>query len=100
MTETQARLIDQVATSLEMDSGDLVRESLSTYLALQLRRIEADIQSLKSKYAVESAAEIDARYREGTLPEEGTWEDFFKLDHLEYRRKRLLEAMSALHEYS
>ena len=97
--ESQTKLIDQVAASLEMDGDQLVRESLQHFLIAQLRRVEADSHLLKSKYSVESATEMDARYRAGTLPEEGTWEDFFKLDHLEYRRKKLLQAMSALHEH-
>ncbi|MBI4670201.1 MAG: hypothetical protein HY741_00845 [Chloroflexi bacterium] len=98
MTQVQAKIIDQVAERLEIDSDELVRSSLENYLRAQLRRVEADMESLRQKYAVQSAKEMDARYSEGTLPEEGTWEDYFRLDHVEYRRRKLIEALGIVHE--
>lgn len=91
-------LIDQVAERLEVDADELLRASLEMYLISQLRRVEADIATFQVKYQVTSAKDIDQRYTEGTLPEEGTWEDYFRLDHLEYRRRRLQAALAALHE--
>lgn len=92
------RLVDQVAERLDIDADQLLRASLDSFLSAQLRRIETEIASLQIKYGVQTAQEIDERYREGTLPEEGTWEDYFRLDHLEYRRRKLKEALSSLHE--
>ncbi len=51
---------------------------------------------LCNEYGVQSAEEMEARYREGTLPEAGTWEDFFRLDHLEARRDELLSLLQEL----
>ncbi|RIK30113.1 MAG: hypothetical protein DCC52_06585 [Chloroflexi bacterium] len=94
----QVNLIDQIAERLELDSDQLLRSSLESFLRAQLRRVDAEIESLRVKYAVQSAKEIDARYSEGTLPEEGTWEDYFRLDHLEYRHRKLIEALDLVHE--
>jgi len=58
--------------------------------------VQADIVSLCHKYGVADAAEMETRYREGTLPEAGTWEDFFRLDHLEARRNELLSLLQEL----
>lgn len=48
------------------------------------------------KYDVVSAKEIDERYRKGTLEEENTWEDFFKLDHLEFKKNQILKALEEI----
>lgn len=98
MTELQVHLVDRVAEQLDVNADELLRASLETYLNAQLRRVETEISSLQIKYHVQSAREIDQRYSEGTLPEEGTWEDYFRLDHLEFRRRQLQDAISSLHE--
>ncbi|MBC8449150.1 MAG: hypothetical protein H8D78_15500 [Chloroflexi bacterium] len=82
-----------LATRLKMSKQELERESLRVYLQYRLREVQADIVNLCRKYGVRDAAEMEARYREGTLPEAGTWEDFFQLDHLEARRDELLSLL-------
>ena len=52
--------------------------------------------NLCRKYGVRDAAEMEACYRESTLPEAGTWEDFFRLDHLEAGRDELLNLLREL----
>lgn len=98
MASVQENLIDRVAEQLELDADELIVASLESYLHSQLRRVEADIASFQVKYQVQTAREIDQRYSEGTLPEEGTWEDYFRLDHLEYKRRQLQTALTSLHE--
>ena len=43
-----------------------------------------------------SVEEMEARYRDGTLEEAGSWQDLQCLDHLEYKRDRLLQLIEAL----
>mgnify|MGYP001068755632 CR=1 FL=1 len=85
-----------LAARLNMSEQELERESLRVYLQQRLREAQAEIVSLCSKYGVQSAAEMEARYRDGTLPEAGTWEDFFRLDHLEARRDELASMLKEL----
>lgn len=98
MSSVQAQVIDTIASQLEMDRDKLLSESLRAYLQLLLRRTEAEMFKLKTKYGVKTAAEMDDLYRQGVLEEEGSWEDFFKLDHLEYRHKKILQALDELNE--
>ena len=85
-----------LAARLKMSKQELERESLRVYLQHRLREVQADIVNLCHKYGVRDAAEKEARYREGTLPEAGTWEDFFRLDHLEAKRGELLNLLREL----
>ncbi len=39
---------------------------------------------------------MESRYRNGTLEEAVSWGDFQRLDHLEYKRDRLLQVIEAL----
>lgn len=39
---------------------------------------------------------MEARYREGTLEEADSWRDLQRLDHLEYKRDRLLQFLEAM----
>jgi hypothetical protein len=85
-----------LAARLNMSEQELERESLRPYLQYQLREVRADIAQLCNKYGVQSAADMETRYREDTLPEAETWEDFFRLDHLEARRDELLSLLQEL----
>jgi hypothetical protein len=85
-----------LAARLNMSEQELEHESLQVYLQHRLRNVQADIVRLCNKYGVRNAAEMEARYRESTLPEAGTWEDFFRLDHLEARRDELLSLLQEL----
>ena len=85
-----------LAARLNISERELERESLRVYLQQRLREVRADIVHLGNKYGVQSAAEMEVRYRDGTLPEAGTWEDFFRLDHLEAKRDELLGLLQEL----
>jgi hypothetical protein len=92
----QIETIEKVAKEIQIDSDRLIKESLKEYLGNQLRKIEIEMFKLKAKYNVTSAEEIDDHYKKGTLEEEGTWEDFFRLDRLEYQKKQTLKALEEL----
>lgn len=79
-------MVDKIAAELQIDKESLIKESLKRYLNYELRKIESEIFKLGGKYGVTSAKEIDEQYKKGTLEEEDSWEDFFKLDHLEFKK--------------
>ncbi|MFH1563327.1 MAG: hypothetical protein ABIF11_07940 [Nitrospirota bacterium] len=89
-------IIEKIATELLIDKKNLIKESLKTYLNSELRKIESEMFKLGGRYNVTSAKEIDKRYKNGTLEEEDTWEDFFKLDHLEFKKKQILKALEEI----
>jgi hypothetical protein len=39
---------------------------------------------------------MENKYKDGSLEEKGTWRDFQKLDHLEYRQQELLKHFEEL----
>jgi hypothetical protein len=58
-----------------------------------LRELKTEILEIRGRYNVANVEEMEAGYREGTLEEAGSWRDLQRLDHLEYRRDRLLELL-------
>jgi len=45
---------------------------------------------------ISSGEEMESRYRDGSLDEADSWRDFQLLDHLEYKRDRLLQLLDAV----
>ena len=43
-----------------------------------------------------SIEEFEDRYKKGEIEEEGTWEDFFKLDHLEAEKETIKRALEVI----
>jgi FKBP-type peptidyl-prolyl cis-trans isomerase (trigger factor) len=62
-------------------------------LDVKLRHCEAEIFNIAKKYGISSVEEFENQYKRGELEEEGTWEDFFKRDHLEAEKDSLKKAL-------
>jgi len=89
-------LLTTVAETLQLSQENLLREGLKSLLERQLREVKAEIFQITGRYGVASVEEMDAHYREGTLEEEDSWQDFQRLDHLEYQRDQLLSLLKAM----
>jgi hypothetical protein len=89
-------ILSAVAQELRLSEADLVRQGARALLENQLLQINAQILALHGKYRVSSVAQMEERYRDGTLEESDTWRDLQRLDHLEYERDRLQELLEAL----
>lgn len=74
----------------------MLKQGLRTFLERQLREVKAEIFQITGRYGVSGVEEMEARYRDGTLEEADTWRDLQRLDHLEYKRDRLLKLLEAL----
>lgn len=96
MTVRVDTVLSTVAEELRVSEDVLLREALRAVLERQLRQIQAEIALICSRYGVSNAEEFEARYREGSLEEAETWRDWHRLDHLEYKRDRLLELLEEL----
>ena len=75
---------------------ELLRRGTRGLLERQLREIKAEIFQISGRYGVSSVEEMEARYRDGTLEEADSWRDLQRLDHLEYKRDRLLKLLETL----
>lgn len=89
-------VLEMVAEELCISEGDLLRRGVHTLLEHRLREIKTQIFEITGRYGVSSAEEMEARYREGTLEEADSWRDLQRLDHLEYKRDRLLQLLEAV----
>ncbi|MCK4397519.1 MAG: hypothetical protein KAV25_00835 [Methanophagales archaeon] len=88
--------IPKISSMLNMGKENLEKESLKTYLHVKLRRCESEIFNIAKKYGILSIEEFEDRYKKGEIEEEGTWEDFFKLDHLEAEKETIKKALEVV----
>jgi len=88
--------IPKVATILNITPEELERESLKTYLHIRLKRCESELFNLARRYGVSSIEDFEEEYKRGNIEEEGTWEDFFRLDHIEAERESIRKAVGAI----
>jgi hypothetical protein len=86
----------KIAETLGLDEKELINKSLKEFLEHELIACESEISKLKIKYNVKSAKDMEKKYEKGKLDEASSWEDFFRLDHLEARKKDLCKALEEL----
>ena len=96
MTVQGNAILSTMAKELHVSEDELLKQGVRSLLERQLRQIKAEIFEICGRYGVSSVEEMEARYRDGTLEEADTWGDFQRLDHLEYKRDRLLQLLKAL----
>jgi len=92
--ETPTEILDTVAQELHISETALLKLALRTLLERQLREIKAQIFEITGHYGVSSVEEMEERYQKDTLEEAGSWRDLQHLDHLEYKRDRLLQLLA------
>jgi hypothetical protein len=96
MTAQTSRILSTVAQELHVSEEDVLRQGLRTYLERQLRAIKTEIFAISGSYGINSAEEMESRYRDGSLDEADSWRDLQHLDHLEYKRDRLVQLIEAV----
>jgi hypothetical protein len=89
-------MLKVMAEELRLSEEDLLKQGLRTFLERQLREVKAEIFRITGRYGISGVEEMEARYRDGTLEEADTWRDLQRLDHLEYKRDRLLKLLEDL----
>lgn len=93
--ETDA-ILDKAAEALQVSKEDMLKQGIRALLKRRLRTIEARIFEITGRYGVSSVRDMEQQYRQGTLEEADSWRDLQRLDHLEYKRDRLLELIEML----
>jgi hypothetical protein len=89
-------VIKTAAEELGLSQDDLMMQGLRQFLERQLREVQAQIFQITGSYGVTGVEEMEARYRSGVLEEANSWRDLQRLDHLEYKRDRLLRLIESL----
>ena len=88
--------IPKISSILNMRKENLEKESLKTYLHIKLRHCESEIFNIAKKYGIFPIEEFEDRYKKGEIEEEGTWADFFTLDHLEAEKETIKKALEVV----
>ena len=89
-------MLSTVAHGLHISEEELLKQGLRSVLKHQLRAVKAASFAISGRYDVSNVAEMEARYRDGTLEEADSWRDLQRLDHLEYTRDRLIQLLEAV----
>ena len=58
-------LITIAANELQINSNELIRESVRAYLMQKLSKVESEIFLLAKKYGVKNVFELDSRVKDG-----------------------------------
>ena len=96
MTAPVDTILTEVAEELHTSKDELIREGLQSFLERELRRVQAEIFEITSRYNISSVEEMEAKYQDGTLEETDSWRDLQRLDHLEYKRDRFQRLLKML----
>jgi len=62
---------------------------LKIFLERKLREIKTEIFRITGKYKIKSAEEFDQLYKTGQVEEKDSWNDYQKLDHLEFKKEEI-----------
>jgi len=88
--------IPKISSMLNISQEHLEKESVKTYLHVRLVHCESEIFNIAKKYGISSIEEFEDRYKKGEIEEEGTWEEFFRLDHLEAEKEAIKKALEVV----
>lgn len=89
-------ILERVSKLLGVPQKELVRKGLEGLLQTQLRTSSAEINEIKTKYNVKTAAEIEKMIEKGTVEEHPAWEDLILLENLEEGIKNIRKELTAL----
>jgi hypothetical protein len=89
-------LLGSIAQELHLSIEELLKASLNSFLERRLREIKAEIFVITGRYSIASVEEMEAKYKAGELEEADSWRDLQRLDHLEYKRERLLQLLETI----
>ncbi|MCW3995014.1 MAG: hypothetical protein NWE98_02545 [Candidatus Bathyarchaeota archaeon] len=89
-------ILERVSKILGVPQKELVRKGLEGLLQTQLRTCSAEINEIKTKYNVKTAAELEKKIQNGNVEEHPAWEDVILLENLEERIKSIRKELTAL----
>ncbi len=89
-------LIDIAANELQINSNELIRESVRAYLMQKLSKVETEIFILAKKHGVKNVFELDSRVKEGFISEQDAYDDYFAFDNLEADRDKIKNLLKEL----
>ncbi len=92
----QQNTINKITRSLNIDYHTFRHESARYFLERKLRDVTSEIFYIYGKYNIRSVKQFDELYKEGTIEEYTTMEDYKQLDRLEYQRDVIKNLLAEL----
>lgn len=89
-------IIENIAKDFNLSYHDFLEASARAYLEKKLRDIRASIYEIACKYRVESIVEFENLYREGKIGELETFNDYTRLDRLEFQKDKIQNLLKEL----
>lgn len=90
------QVLEEAAKLLSMETEELERKSIKTFLERELTNTEVEIYRIATKHGVKSVLELDDKLQRGEITEEEMLDDFMELDYLESRRGGLIKVLGKL----
>jgi len=87
--------VREVSRVLGVSEEELVEKGVRAYLENELRRINAEINIILTRYDVSSFSELDDKITNGDISETNSFEDYTRLDYLESQREKIEKVLSA-----
>jgi len=87
--------VREVSRVLGVSEEELVEKGVRAYLENELRRINAQINIILTRYDVSSFSELDDKITNGDISETNSFEDYTRLDYLESQREKIEKVLSA-----
>lgn len=90
------KAIDVISKEFHISGDAVLDEGIRYFLEKKLREIKTEIFRITGKYNISSVKEIDELYRKGLVEEKDSWEDFQRLDHLEFKKDEIKKLLQGL----
>ncbi len=94
-TETN-KTLEVLAKEFSLSKDAVIKEGLKIFLERKLREIKTEIFRITGRYNILSIKEFDELYKRGELEEKDSWNDYQKLDHLEFKRDEIEKLLQEL----
>ena len=85
-----------LAKELGLSEEEVMRQSLRTFLERKLKEIKAEIYKIMNKYMISSIEDFERLYEKVKIEEKDSFEDFKRLDHLEFKKEEIDKILKEL----
>lgn len=86
--------VREVSRVLGVSEEELVEKGVRAYLENKLRRINAEINIILTRYDVSTFSELDVKITNGDISETDSFEDYTRLDYLDSQREKIEKVLS------
>ncbi len=90
------KAIDVISKEFHISRDAVLDEGIRYFLEKKLREVKTEIFKITGKYHISSVKEFDELYRKGLVEEKDSWEDFQRLDHLEFKKDEIEKLLQGL----